>query len=282
MSQRKDRRLGWKKDKYDGRDFLHRPVKAIPDEVDLSKFLAPTRNQEDEGSCTGFGIGGNLSSLAKMLGVYTEWFSPRDIYNGGKFVGGYLTEEGAMPRDCFEWLRSHGALLDSLWPYIANQGSSTAPPSRLDSERAKHPVLEYRRVDNGVDGICGALAEGHFVSIGTPWYEKWMDTDSNGNLAQISINDPVAGGHETFLFGHSRPKKLVFGLNSWNGWGYNQTGIYRMPFDSFEVFKQVGGYDAHYAIVQWGTAPSPTPPPPAGLHLRLQRKNGSWKTLWQL
>ena len=209
-------------------------------------------------SCVGWGVGGSLTALAgdKIL----EWFSPRDVYNGAKFIGGYLDSEGAFPSDAYKWVirKTGGCLPWSFWPYEANVDSFKAPSLSLDPERAKHPVLHYYRVASGINGIMSALASKHFVSLGCPWFSKWMSTDKNGVLKRVSAKDPLAGGHETYLFGYDRTLQLAFGMNSWSpSWspleidGVSYPGGYAMRFDSFDVMKAVQGYDAHHVTVNW-------------------------------
>ena len=69
-------RLGWRKDKFDARDYLHMRIAEIPNIVVWDK-IPNVRDQGNEGACVGFGVGGQLTYLAMKLGVYTEWFSPR-------------------------------------------------------------------------------------------------------------------------------------------------------------------------------------------------------------
>ncbi len=259
---------GWRKDRFDRRDYIHKPrlvPKEVPDITTWLQFLVNIRNQGDEGSCVGFGIGGSLSSVLKKLGLFKEWFSPRDIYNGGKAIGGYLNEEGAYPRDAYEWVRLKGCLLESKWPYVANKDWNKMPPGSLDTERAKYPILAYYRVDNGIDGICSAIADGHFVSIGSIWFDKWMETDANGNLAAVKSSDHVAGGHEYYLYGYDKKTQKFLCANSWDtNWG--KKGMFTLPFQAIDIFKQVEGYDAHYVDVKWGTQPEPTPVPVSNLY----------------
>lgn len=239
-------KTGWQKDKYDRRDFLRKATfKEIPPVVILSEYLPDVRDQGNVGSCVGFGIGANLVGRAKRLNTYTEWFSPTWIYNGARYIEGTLNFDlGCQPRDALHWLYLKGCLLEHFWPYDPEHLDTTSPPSHLEAEAAKHPLLSYYRVVDGWAGICEAIADGYYVSIGTPWFEKWMDP-ADGVLAEVSFSDPVAGGHETCLFGYDTAKKIFYGINSWSeDWG--NKGFYTMPFSAFNVFKLRGGYDAHY------------------------------------
>jgi hypothetical protein len=115
-------------------------------------------------------------------------------------------------------------------------------------------------VADGVEGICSALADGHLVSIGNPWFEKWIIYREGvfgwPILKEVDADDPVAGGHETLIYAYDKNEAIFYGMNSWGaGWGIN--GFYKMHFSSIDVFKQVGGYDAHYITF----SPEPLPPP---------------------
>lgn len=239
--------FGWRKDKFDRRDFLYKAThKEIPEEVILTSYFPEVRDQGQVGSCVGFGIGANLVARAKRLGVYTEWFSPTWIYNGARFLEGMLAfDMGCRPRDALHWLYMKGCLLEHLWPYNPNAIDTKSPPSSLELEAAKNPLLSYFRIVDGVEAICEIIADGYGASIGTPWFEKWRSPSKDGVLVEVNSSDAVAGGHETCLLGYSKSKGLVYGINSWSkDWGAN--GFYKMPFSAFDVFKQLGGYDSHY------------------------------------
>ncbi len=299
MQQVKDKRLGWKKDKYvpPPKEFIYVPhiaEAALPQSADLSKYLPVVRDQGEIGSCTGFGIGGNITGLAILFGMLsnlgqTPWFSPWWIYKGAQFIAGELGwDSGAYPRDCLDWLRQKGCLAEDFWPYQdgTTHFDTTSPPSKFDPEAAKWPIIGYSdvpqllrqiksigfyRITGGAVGICQALADAEadikagkpehlFVSIGTPWWDKWMDAPLTGILPKVSTKDYIAGGHETFLYGYNLSNSLASGQNSWNtAWG--KDGRFLMPLDSFEIMKKVGGYDAHVIKVAWKDTPTPPVPP---------------------
>jgi hypothetical protein len=281
-------KLGWKKDKYDKRDYLHKvSAKKIP-----ASFILPNvptiRDQGMVGSCVGFGLGANLTGLAMEKDVYTEWFSPNWIYNGARFIEGSLMQDaGAYPKDGLDWLRSKGCLLDHFWPYNPNILDTTSPPSEYNDEAAKYPLITYYRVTGGAAGICDAIASGYYVSIGTPWYNKWMNPPASGLLPAVRRGDGIAGGHETCLYGYDQTKSLFYGINSW-GTGWANKGLYLMPFQAFNIFRYAGGYDAHYIDVNWqAVVPTPEPvpvPEPADIVKVQVRKcvnDGDWEVLYE-
>jgi len=274
-------KLAWKKDKFDKRDYLHMaiPPKAIPDTILLDKYLPSVRDQGNVGSCVGFGIGVNLTYLAKKLKVYTEWFSPTWIYNGARFIDGSLSQDvGAYPRDALEWVRAKGCLLEHFWSYNPNRVDTTSPPSSFNSEATKHPIVSYFRVTGGVDAICSAISQGYFVSIGTYWFDKWMNP-AGGVLPSVTVDDSIAGGHETCLYGYDKIKQIFYGINSW-GTSWGNKGFYTMPFSSFSVFNRLGGYDAHYINVAWPVTVAPSKTKKVKL-LTSQDNGATWITVYE-
>lgn len=254
-------KFGAIKDRRDERAFLHQtvPFEKLPPKIDLSKYLVPVNNQGNLGACTGFGIGGNIASTFNQLGEKLGWFSPMWIYNGERLLEGTLDEDsGAQPVDGFRWLVNNGGLLEKYHPYkdILDKTDPTTweADGKKCSDLAKdYPVLSYVRCVDGETGLCSALAQCHFVSLGSPWYESWMEYGENsGSLSQD--HSQVAGGHETLLYGYDLKKRVFYGQNSWGeGWGHG--GRYVMPFAAIKAFKRDGGYDGMYLSL--GTSPWP-------------------------
>lgn len=266
-------KFGWHKDKYDRRDYLHKPrLVRLPDKVDLSALRPSVRDQGYVSSCVGFGIGGAVGAMAKSVNVFTEWFSPTWFYNGARFIEGTLSyDEGCYPKDALDWLVDKGRLLERFWPYDLNKLDQSAPSSERQSQAIKYPDLAYFRCVDGAEGICSALADSQasfasggiawLVAIGTPWFALWMKPGSDGVLSEATTADNIVGGHATFLFGYDLTERVFYGQNSWSSdWGNN--GCFTMPMSAFNVFKQLGGYDAHYIkFTLEAPTPEPTPAP---------------------
>lgn len=256
-------KMSWIKDKYDSRDFLFkRTIAKVPSSLSLAQYCPDVRDQGNLGSCTGFGIGGILTGIAKQCDVFSQWFSPTWIYNGARYIEGTLKyDDGAEPGDCMSWLKNKGGLWEEFWPYNPDKLDTTSPPSKFDQIAAEYPILSYSRVTGGSPGICSAIAEGHLVTIGTPWFDSWMDPGPTGILPAVTKRSSVAGGHMTFLFGYDKVTKYFSGQNSW-AFDWGKKGTYFMPFAPFDsVFSSLGGYDAYYITVEWGPAPIPPAPP---------------------
>ena len=253
--------FGWIKDKWNDKAVYHLPkVITYPISADMLSLCPPVRNQDGVGACTGFGIGGEVGTVAKAGGFFTEWFSPNWLYNGGRAIEGTLTQDaGAAPQDVFDWATAHGLLLEHFWPFI-DKLDKAAPSSLRESEAVMYPDWQLVRVDNGLDGILSALSEGHCVALGSPWSQRWENDVKADGILDDPNGSMVAGGHETFLHGYDTTVSLFDGQNSW-GTSFGKQGHYRMPFTSLQWFKDNGGYDAHYVVFL--NSPNPIPNPPA-------------------
>jgi len=253
-------RLGWVKDPRDERDFLHLTSKILPIEVSLEKSLASVRQQGGQNSCVGFGIGGCLTSLFNQLGTYTEWISPRWIYNGARQTEDTLQQDvGVYPRDGFDYLHNNGYLLEHFWVYVDSPLDKN-PASILQlSQAVKEPEVTYYRCVDGKEGVMSALADGNFVSFGSPWADVWMGNPGSNIIPMINSDMRIGCGHEIFMYGYNTEQMVFYCQNSWGeNWGVN--GRFKMPMEALDVFKQsFNGYDAQYIIMSPTPTPTPTP-----------------------
>ncbi len=274
MQEIKDKRLGWKKDKYNPYAKYRKMgfVVAIPDvgPTDMVSHTPAVRTQEAS-DCTGFGIGGKITAAANKLGITltggTQFVSPTDVYNGGRYINGDLQyDDGAYPDDCYNWLTQKSCLPEGYWKYMGFEKRSR--PSSLDQYTTQYPLLkvDVLRIDNGVDGICAALGNGEYVSLGIPWPDIWMSS-KDGMLPTPKSNSSLAGGHEFYVYNYNRTLRLFYCVNSWGikNWSYLGSkvpkGHFTITFDSFPYFKNQGGWDAHTARIRWVTQPTPPEPP---------------------
>lgn len=243
--------FGWRKDKYDKRDFLHEITAEVSEKYSLEPWACNPRDQGNEGSCTGFGIAGQVTSVAKKAQVHPkEWFSPRDIYNGIRFIEGtLLSDDGGEARDGYKWIAAKGLIWDHCWPYVDTPLDTRARPSRLDAHAGLWLPIKYLRVTGGVSGICNALGSGNFVSLGSPWYANWMEIGPDGVLPPVG-RAAMVGGHETFLFAYDKMAQIFQGQNSW-GLRWGRGGRFVMPFSAIDNFLKDGGFDSYYIQANW-------------------------------
>ena len=266
------RKLDWRKDPRDDKDRLlcAAPRATLPETVDMTNLVREVRDQDGLGECSGFGSAGQLGAEAVKAGAYDGPFSPDWGYALARLAEKTLPyDDGAYPRDVYEGLLKHGCLLERYHPFDTHL-DTTDPRTWPNADKALDwPLDGYARVVDGVDGICTALASGHVVAIGSPWYKAWMKIPRSGLMPE-DYEEP-AGGHMYYAVGYDRISQTVTVVNSW-GEEWGEGGFACMPFSAFDAFKRDGGYDAYVVTVNWrpGGAPEPEPEPES------LRKNWKW------
>jgi len=183
-------------------------------------------------------------------------FSHRWLYYlGRKAINTVYEDSGAYARDIFDAVLKVGCALEEDWPYPPPpsifEPAYALPPASCVKSASEHLILvSFVRVVDGVDGICTALGNGKLVTLGAPWFAKWENPGPEGKLATIKCWDAVAGGHQTFLYGHTYFQEVFYLQNSWgNQWANH--GRCTLPFSVINQFKKKGGYDAHTVTIKW-------------------------------
>lgn len=247
---------GWLKDPWKDKDYAHlRSLAALPDLIDASRILPPFRDQAAHSSCTGVGIGDNITSVTISHGEPQQqaisWY-----WNAGRRARGMLEQDvGCYPRDVFDWWLKSGGLLETDWPYSPIV-LDIIDPSQYLKKAINHPDRQYFRCVDGIEGTLSALNEsvvsmdaggpGWLVSLGIPWPSAWFPLPADGVLPKIVAPFSLAGGHEIKAFKADLSRELLWIQNSWLSWESTQ-GIAAIPFQAFDVFKKnCGGYDAQY------------------------------------
>lgn len=253
--------FGWKKDPRDPRDLLWRRLfraRILPDRVDLRDHAGPVRNQLNEGSCVGFAAMALKNWWEKAQRDYPEkqgGISPRCCYNGAKWIGGYLRQEGAYLRDALKFLQKYGTCTEAEWPYVPIVDRAVAPLERVEpGQMEPWRIMSYVRLES-VDEALQALASNNPVFIGTPWFRNWMSISRDGKLPPADGN--VVGGHATLLLGYDMDERRFIGQNSWGAqWG--DRGFYYMLMDDVEKYF---GESDFWTVVDLEPGPSPQPKP---------------------
>jgi hypothetical protein len=247
---------GWLKDPYNPLSKMVGVTKALPPFVSLENYI-PNAIQPDWpygqgaiGSCVAFGQGGIFSTTAKQLGIYTEPFSRTWLYNGFRYLMGWLDRDsGAYPDKMFEWVLTNGLLLEQYWRYDYSKLDMTVPNTLHMSRAVKYKNMQVFRVVDGADGIMSAISEGHAVSFCCPWPKSWTYYPPAGVLPEITVDAPLYTGHNIFIYGYDQPNGKFLIQNSWGkNWGVNGRAL--MPIAAVQTFKQMGGYDAHYVTFE--------------------------------
>ena len=252
---------GWIKDKYNPKAVYHEPiVRVLPPSTNNRVYLPAVKDQDGVGACGGFAWSEHLETVCKQIGQPVDRFSENWIYNGARYLEGTLQQDAGLANDdAIKWLTQHGFLLYPYWPF-KDALDKSAPSTLQQSEASIYPDLQPFRVDNGIDGIKSAMADGHTLVLGCPWFSEWENYKS-GILPIPTLNSQVAGGHDTEWADYDDSKGAFYCQNSWNTyWGIQ--GHFWVPYEAIDVFKAKGGYDAQYFTFGPLVTPTPVPPKP--------------------
>lgn len=233
ISKRTNKKLGWRRDLPDRRDFMLSVVKpkTVPKIVNLeSKFGAiGVYNQGNLGSCTANAIAGavvycelnevNDSSMTLPSRLFI-YYCEREI------EGSIASDAGAEIRDGMKVVAKLGYPQETSWPYKVGQ-FATKPPASVYAEAKKDHILSYYRVKQTVQAMRLCLAHGFPFVFGISVYSNFWDR-SSGDIAMPSGS--LEGGHAILCTGYDDVQKYFKFRNSWGAsWGDNGSG--RIPYE---------------------------------------------------
>lgn len=239
---------------------------------DWSAFNPLPFDQDGRGMCVGAADCELTANDAARLGIipanYPLFYSPWYVYNWARFMHGWLNDDfGCYPEDAAQAIVDHGVLRYDSWPCVRDEYGNIemdrTDPSIWEMAASKYPATIKARIDNGVDGLLAALADG-VVSLAVPWFPNWDSSYKSGVLPP-----PGTWGnarHNVLLDGWNKDEGMFYGLNSWGEWGIRESANgerpmrcgFKMPFEYIEMFKQqYGGYDAW--DIDFGAAPAEKP-----------------------
>jgi hypothetical protein len=245
----------------------------VPNLIDLTQWKPKVINQLQVGRCSGCGPGGMISGHLSQLGFNPKndfIVSPDDLYNLGRKKEGTLgADDGAEPYDVLTMAQEYGIIPYVDWPISQNLSTLDPTIPAEEAEAIKYPGFTPVQIDvsnpnTALANILDAMAPdtdnpmGKFINFGFAWFSIWEEYTS-GLLPMQTVNDSIAGYHDTFSFKADIVNQKFFNQNSWDtNWG--EEGCYELPFAMIPVLVQLG-MEAEYVTFSG----APTPPPPASL-----------------
>ena len=214
----------------------HEMAVQLPPKVDLSSKVLPALDQGQLGSC-------ELNAAAKLLEFLYPGFaaSRLQMYYDVRTIEGTVGEDsGCQTRDVFQMLQNTGAMPEDAWPYDVSKFTEAPPPW---PNRKK--IKSFSRLMTAQE-VLACLASGFPLVLGFEVPTSFDDPDiaKSGVLRSPQQAEPTIGGHGVLVVGydlHFRDSAVfkasgidpalmqdhaLLILNSWNGWGYDNTGLF--------------------------------------------------------
>lgn len=224
------------KDKKDVRDYkyatIFKALPQLPDSVDYSRQMPPTRNQRSRGACVAFG-----TVAVKEYQENKEIGKKDDIDLSEEFVYQQIRHKGggAYPRDAMQLLVERGVCLEKTFPYKNDFNDDDDDEAGvwdkskhrpMFKEAMKYKAKSYVRLQTWEEMQQSLVANGPFL-LAIRWYSGWYKPKKKhtDNFPIIDSKDGnVVGGHAICCVGYEVIDGIIYFKirNSWgSAWGFN-------------------------------------------------------------
>jgi C1A family cysteine protease len=253
-----------KKDEEDIRDFLFKDsfnfTTTLPTSVDLISKMPSIFNQLDESSCT---ANAGTANREYLLPDKTKNLSRQFLYNVERIMENTFNQDsGCQMRTVCKILNTYGICEESYLPY-GKQNLYVQPSKDAYDNAKKYTISKYHRITS-LDEVKQALVQGFPILLGMTVYES-MESDECINTGLIPYpqdGEKILGGHAVeickyvdsikpkstlinklqnmfkCLLGKSNSSGYIYIRNSWGNVGINNTGYFKMTYETFEKLCQ--------------------------------------------
>lgn len=194
----------------DPRDAKHPMRDVLPKKVAAaSRFykVGPTLDQGDTPMCVGYAWDQFLRSEPLM------------------------TTQGPYGPEIY-----HVAQTLDEWPGEAYDGTSVRGGAKALTAATR--LKQYVWAANALDVRDFLIVRGTVV-MGTDWRNGMFSPNPTTGLLKLS--GAVAGGHAYLLCGYDAPRNWFQMINSWDGWGLNNTGIAYIAYSDLDRLIRAQG-----------------------------------------
>lgn len=248
MINLRERKLGWKPDSCDDRDYCFNPrryrsinypedMDLLPIKVDFREIytLPPIQDQGNLGSCTAHAVAFlfQLDEITQNI----NFFDPSRLfiyYNTRVLEGTTNYDSGAEIRTTIKSINKFGACNEISWLYDFKK-FIMKPPQHCYDEAKIYTSLLYRKVEQNILSLKNALLDGNAIAFGFMVSESLNDITDDGIMP--IPNDSLIGGHAVVIVGYDDEKIMKDGTkgsfiirNSW-GIGWGEQGYFYMPYN---------------------------------------------------
>lgn len=191
--------------------------------IDLSSEIGPIRDQDSEGSTTGFSAAYALEAEYSRVRGTSSVFSARSIYVEARRNDEWPGEDyaGSSVQGAMKGLKEVGAYLEGDWPY----------ESELEPLPDRKPALKitaYSRIPKErTDLFIEALRSGKTLVISIRVTDDFSKVGNDGKLT-ISADAQTSGGHSVCIVGYDGETDEFKFANMWGtSWGSSGFGYIR-------------------------------------------------------
>jgi C1A family cysteine protease len=246
------RKLGWRKQVPDPRDFKMKHLAAVkplavtlPPAVNLRRWCSYVEDQGELGSCTANAWAGILEFNQNKYAMTKPFvdLSRLFIYYNERVLDGTVNEDsGAQLRDGAKVIAQYGVCPEKEWPYDIAQ-FTVKPPAKAYADGLPYHIHSYYNLDGKtpaqtLQNLKTCIASGQPFVFGFTVYDSFM-SDQMANTGIMPMPDTkteqIQGGHAVMAIGYDDTVKRFLVRNSWGKkWGLpnpNYRGYFTMPYD---------------------------------------------------
>ena len=218
-------------DELDSRDHtVELTGQALPDSVDLRKYVREVKSQGKWNSCLSFAI---CSAVELQLNIRKrQTFMPlseKFNYYYGRQMCGFSTDRniGMYPRVAIKAAFKYGLAPEITCSYTGNMSQEPTQMAKIFAHPYKQLLKEYKRV-YGENSVKQCLNELKPVIFVIETYNYWLNIRKDGLIRKPALNDKSHGNHGVLCCGFNEKGYII--LNSWN-LTFGEMGYCYLPYD---------------------------------------------------
>ncbi len=248
----KDRKLNWRKQPVDRRDFKPKQLAAVrkltavlPATWNLRQWCSPVEDQGELGSCTSNAWAGILEfDELKYPVAGRNYFdlSRLFVYYNERLLEGTVHEDaGAYLRDGAKAIAQYGVCPELEWKYIASQ-FAVKPTSKCYTDALPYRIHSYYSLGASTPSqtlinLKTAIASGQPFVFGFIVYDSFISDQmaATGIMPMPNLKtESIQGGHAVLAIGYNDSQQRFLIKNSWGTeWGLPAStyrGYFTMPY----------------------------------------------------
>lgn len=221
------------------------PPPTLPQVVDLRKYRGPTKNQGNEGSCTGHSFSSGNEWVNRAYLKRAPVLSPQFFYAEElDYDGNFPNDDGSDGNTGCNVIVTKGCCEESLYPYVAGE---ILQPTAAQLQNA----LQYTL--GAFHGLVGSQTALSVLGDPTPWVinigftvdDNFQSDEVAASGVYVPSGTSIDEGHEVLLIGYdigSTPTLRPAGCppafltqNSWGDWGWNNSGDFWMALSVLDA-----------------------------------------------